>query len=87
MISEYDLNKSALLIHFLNYLKVFIVLPVVKIVEAKLIIKPIQPFRNDQICRLMLLLKMTSLCKFRQIIDNSMGTNCAPLIADLFLFC
>ena len=24
---------------------------------------------------------------YRQIVGNSMGTNCAPLVADLFLFC
>ena len=24
---------------------------------------------------------------FRQIVDIPMGTNCAPLVADLFLFC
>ena len=24
---------------------------------------------------------------FRQIVGNPMGTNCAPLVADLFLFC
>ena len=24
---------------------------------------------------------------YRQTIGNSMGTNCAPLVADLFLFC
>ena len=24
---------------------------------------------------------------YRQVVGNSMGTNCAPLVADLFLFC
>ena len=24
---------------------------------------------------------------YRQIVDNPIGTNCAPLVVDLFLFC
>ena len=43
------------------------------------------PYTTDQICRVVEIL--IDGCLFRQVIGILVGTNCAPLLADLFLYC